>query len=443
MPEFRPFAFIRRLAGRVVGGPVWRGGPTDIVATLYDDGIILAVSPTASEIIGAAGNLVGRSIFDFVARQDRAGVRAAFAHAADRSVYADPSLLSAEFTLLRVRRAGALSEITIRPLGRGRLAVLIRQRANRRQENAAPMSQIGAQIGAQISAEIEAQIAAPVTAPDEPVVATPQDRAEVSADLIGDLAHELKTPLNAIIGFADAMRSETFGPLGADIMGARKYAEYVNHIHTSGAHLSALISAAQDYAKTRAGHYEITPAPTNPAVIAEECAAMIRGAAETAGLTFKMTIDDELPEAMLDARAVRQILVNLLSNAVKFTDKGEVALSVHEKGGNLEFVVRDTGVGMNKVVLAKLGGRYSDTHRTGVRGAGGSGLGLSLAFELARLHGGVLRLESEPGAGTVARFTAPISGTLRNGVAQTGDIQSQLDRVNAFRAERARRAAAA
>ncbi len=410
MPEFRPFALVRRLADRFAGGPVWRGGPSDIVATLYDDGVILAVSPTASDIIGAAGNLVGRSIFDFVARDDRAAVRAAFEQAGERGIYADPSQLSVEFTLLRVRRAGAPSEITIRPLGRGRLAALIRQTRRRRHEEVAAEPQ--------------------------------QDGADISSDLIGDLAHELKTPLNAIIGFADAMRSETFGPLGADVLGARKYVEYVNHIHASGAHLSALISAAQDYAKTRAGHYQISPAPVSPAVIVEECAAMIRGAADKAGLAFKVTIEDDLPEAMLDARAVRQILVNLLSNAVKFTDEGEVALAVRMKGGDLEFIVKDTGVGMNKVVLAKLGGRYSDTHRKGVRGAGGSGLGLSLAFELARLHGGTLHITSEPGAGTTARLTTPISEKTAV-AAPMGDIQSQLDRVNAFRAERARAANAA
>ncbi len=410
---------MRRLAGRFASGPVWRGGPSDIVATLYEDGVVVAVSPSAAEIIGAAGNLAGRSIYDFIARDDRAAVRAAVEHAVSRDIYADPAQLSVDFTLLRVRRAAVPAEIAIRPLGRGRLAVLIRQRAGRRVEEAA---------------------AKPQPARPQPEERAPQ--TSLDADLIGDLAHELKTPLNAIIGFADAMRSETYGPLGADVLGARKYAEYVGHIHASGAHLSALISAAQDYAKTKAGRYRISPARTNPAVIVEECAAMIRGAADKAGLAFKVAIDDDLPEAMLDARAVKQILVNLLSNAVKFTDQGEVALSVGAKGGDLEFVVKDTGVGMNKVVLAKLGGRYSDTHRTGVRGAGGSGLGLSLAFELARLHGGALHIESEEGVGTTARLTTPISEKTA-AAAPMGDIQSQLDRVNAFRAERARAANAA
>ena len=414
-----PFSFLRRLAGRA-GGPVWRGGPSDIIATLYEDGVILAVSRSANEIIGAAGDLVGRSIFDFVARDDRAAVRRTFNKVVDRDLYADPTDLTAEFTLLRVRRAAAPAEIVIRPIGRGRLEALIRMTARRREETVSETAQTDA---------------------------TPVDTAPVGADLIGDLAHELKTPLNAIIGFADAMRAETYGPLGADVLGARKYAEYVGHIHASGAHLSALISAAQDYAKTQAGRYKIETALVNPGAVAEESAAMIRGAAEKAGLSFHLKIDDDLPEAMLDARAVKQILINLLSNAVKFTDAGDVTLSVSAKDGALEFTVTDTGVGMNKVVLAKLGGRYSDTHRTGVRGAGGSGLGLSLAFDLARLHGGILRISSEEGVGTTARFATPIANAsvhpaLKPTQARQ-DIQSQLDRVNAFRAERARAANAA
>ena len=418
--EFRPFSFFRRLRDRFGGGPAWRGGPTDIVATLYEDGVILAISPTAADIIGAAGNLIGRSLFDFVARDDRSALRAALDQAADRGGYADPALLTAEFTLLRVRRAATPAEITLRPLGRGRLAALIRQRKRARDLATAERTGFAEASGAQTEAA----------------------SAAAAEDFIGDLAHEFKTPLNAIIGFADAMRSETYGPLGADILGARKYAEYVNHIHASGAHLSALVNAAQDYAKTRAGRYEISKAPTNPAALIEECAAMISGQAEAAGLALKIDIDEAPADVPLDARAIKQILVNLLSNAVKFTDAGEIALSLSVRDGVVEYVVKDTGVGMNKVMLAKLGGRYSDTHRKGVRGAGGSGLGLSLAFELARLHGGQLMFESEPGVGTTARLTLPVAG-ISTRTPPPADIKSQLDRVNAFRAERTRAANAA
>ena len=131
-----------------------------------------------------------------------------------------------------------------------------------------------------------------------------------------------------------------------------------------------------------------------------------------------------------------------MSNAIKFTKAGEIAVSVREHEEVIEYTIRDTGVGMNKVVLAKLGGRWSDTHQEGVRGTQGAGLGLSLAFDLARAHGGVLDFESTPGVGTVATLRLPIEG----GKASTKelkalDIQSQFDRVSAYRRERSEAAA--
>ena len=212
-------------------------------------------------------------------------------------------------------------------------------------------------------------------------------------------------------------------------------------------HLTALIGAAQNYAQHAAGRYRIERAPTDPGAVAAECAEMLRSAADAAGLALHVEIAPDLPAAMLDARAVRQILINLLSNAIKFTEAGDVVLSVGLENGRLVFAVRDTGVGMNKMTLAKLGGRWSDTHRRGVRGAGGSGLGLSLAFDLARLHGGALDIESAPGEGTLARFTTPLGEKAPSGIggggASSSDVQSQLDRVNAFRAERSREGRAA
>jgi len=428
--DFRPLSYLRKLASAARGGPVWRGGSGDIVATLYDNGTILEVSPSAAETIGAAGNLVGRSLYDFVAREDRVMVRAAMHRAAD-SPYAEAHRLSAKFRLLRVRRAAAHAEITFKTIGRGRLKALIRERGQelalrREAKAAAERAAAGAGVREAQSAPLVASQAAPAG----------------QADLMADLSHEMKTPLNAIMGFADAMRSETFGPLGHE-----KYAEYVNDIHASGEYLKELIGSVLDYARVETGRYGLSPVLAAPGPVARESAAMIRGEADKAGLALKVAIAPDLPETMIDARAVKQILINLLSNAVKFTEEGEITLTVEEKCGAIDFTVRDTGVGMNNVVLAKLGGRYSDTHKDGVRGTKGTGLGLSLAFSLAKLHGGALKLQSEPGEGTTARLTLPVRRSLADmptDEAQsisTSDIQSQLDRVNAFRRERSASAA--
>ena len=109
-------------------------------------------------------------------------------------------------------------------------------------------------------------------------------------------------------------------------------------------------------------------------------------------------------------------------------------------GGEVTFEVSDTGVGMSQMALARLGERFTGLHKSGVRGTSGAGLGLSLAFGLAKLHGGALDLSSAPGEGTIARLRLPVVKSLAEmagaAVALRGDIQSQLDRVAQFRRER-------
>lgn len=418
----RPFSMLRDFFSQLSGGPVWRGGVGDMVLTMYDNGVILDVSPSAAEIIGAAGPLQGRSVYDFMRREDRDGVRACLNAAAEGRGRAKPAELHAEFRLLRVRKSQTPAEILVTPIGRGRLRALIRTGVGR----------LSPQHVFQRSVKSRP---APMAPPIEKASAPASDR-------MADLSHEMKTPLNAIMGFADTIRSETFGPLGDP-----KYKEYAEDIHASGRHLMDLIGSILDSAKIEADTYKLSPVLTDPAPIVRDCAAMIKGEAAKAGLALHVEIAADLPEAMIDKQAVKQILINLLTNAVKFTENGSITLTVKEKNGALDFTVRDTGIGMSQIALAKLGGRFSELHQNGVRGANGAGLGLSLSFALAKLHGGVLVMESAQGAGTTARFTLPIHRSLeelRTGdLSRPGDIQSQLDRVARFRRERADAANAA
>jgi len=260
--------------------------------------------------------------------------------------------------------------------------------------------------------------------------------AQVNADLLADLSHEMRTPLNAVIGFADAMRNETFGPLGSE-----KYDEYVGHIRNSGAHLMDLISAILDLARKDAGRLTLKRTMIDCGVLAHECGAMVRGAAEDAGLSLELLIDDDLPESWLDARSVRQILINLLTNAVKFTSDGGVTLRVKQEGDAIVASVIDTGVGMNEEELARLGSRFTSVHGEGVRGAGGAGLGLALAFALTEAHGGAMSLKSAPGEGVEATVRLPILNAPARAASEEDKasddvmVHSQLDRIDAYRRE--------
>jgi len=260
-----------------------------------------------------------------------------------------------------------------------------------------------------------------------------------SAAMLADLSHEMRTPLNAVIGFAETIERETFGPLGH-----RNYKQYAEHIRLAGRHLLDLVNVVLDISRVEADRYKLARADVDPGALARECAGMMSGAVEKAGLKLRLDIEDGLPRCRLDPRALRQILINLLSNAIKFTSDGEISLSVSRNADAIVFVVKDDGVGMSAEALGKIGARFTAAQGAGVRGQGGAGLGLSLAMALAELHGGAIDLSSAPGEGLRAEVRLPIeeSATLPRGVvsaafadaAKTPTPQiTELDRIKARR----------
>lgn len=392
----------------------WRSTDGDPVIGLDQNGTIVAMTGAAETMIGSSDGPVGRSFLEFIARDDRVALKEALTRVSANASSAPAIRLTVRLLAQAgddTRKTQRFVELALANNKDG-IAILIRDRSEELIERrTANMTANGA-----TAAEAE---------------------HGVSADMLADLGHELKTPLNAIMGFAETMRTETFGPLGHE-----KYNEYADLIHSSGGHLADLISAILDRAKLAAGRYEIAPVLSAPGPLAKTCAEMVRGETEKAGLSLNIDIAENLPETMLDCRTVKQILINLLSNAVKFTANGEISLNVRETDGTISFTVADTGVGMSQIALARLGERFTDMHKNGVRGAAGTGLGLSLAFAMAKLHGGMLSLSSAPGEGTVATLTLPVAKTAAelsaSGVsaARAADIQSQLDRVAQYRRER-------
>ncbi|MBB5518264.1 sensor histidine kinase [Amphiplicatus metriothermophilus] len=413
----RAFAVLKKRLGllaRAGGEAVWDGGPGACVALVDRAGRLRDLSDGAAPVLGAPrARLIGRDFTSLFRSEDRPAVERALSlgGAAGRIVcaLAEPA---PEGAPRRVEVATSLR-------ADGSRAALILDRNEEIEEAAA------------LRAEAEAA----------------RREAKERADLLADLSHEMRTPLNAVIGFAEAMNEETYGPLGH-----AKYAEYARHIRASGGHLLDLVSSILDLAKIEADRFSLKRERTDVGALVEECAGMVRLAAERAGLALDVEIEEELPESFLDPRAVRQILLNLLSNAVKFTSDGGVTLKALREGDEIVLVVRDTGVGMSKAELAKLGARFTAAHGDGVRGAKGAGLGLALAFALAELHGGSMKLDSAPGEGVTARVRLPIAAPaaparvrrLSSGRGEEADaharkpaILTQLERIEAYRRERA------
>jgi two-component system cell cycle sensor histidine kinase PleC len=220
---------------------------------------------------------------------------------------------------------------------------------------------------------------------------------------LANMSHELRTPLNAVIGFSQAMEEETFGPHGHG-----KYKEYSNLISGAGAHLLDLINDILDMSRIEAGRFELHPEKLEIVSLVQDCVSMMKENAAQAGLRLTSNIPSELPPLHADRRALKQILLNLTANAVKFTPAGgRIEINVVSDGCELEFRVRDTGIGIPADKLAQVGNPFVQFHA--MTGKQGTGLGLALVRSLTEMQGGRFRIESTEGEGTLARVRFPIS----------------------------------
>ncbi len=208
------------------------------------------------------------------------------------------------------------------------------------------------------------------------------------------LAHELRGPLNAIIGFSEVIRGQVFGD------NPRRYVEYASDIRTSGLHMLELIDSA-----LRPTVGEIEPGGADVAEIASVACRLARLKAENGGLA----LNADLPREPLVVRAkpatLRQILLNLLDNSIKFTPRGgSINLGARAEGERVLVTVADTGIGIPAAELERIFERnYRVRSDPRHLQAAGSGLGLTIARELARQMGGDVIVESALGQG--ARFT--------------------------------------
>jgi cell cycle sensor histidine kinase DivJ len=231
------------------------------------------------------------------------------------------------------------------------------------------------------------------------------ERANIAkTQFLANMSHELRTPLNAIIGFSEILENEAIGKL--DVARQREYARL---IHASGQHLLQVVNGILDMSKIESGMFEIFVEPLRVAPLIDACCDMIAGQASKRGIAVLRELPSGLPEITADRRAIKQILLNLLSNAVKFTNKGgTVRVGASLRDGGVALAVADTGIGIAREYLARLGTPFVQADAGYERRYEGTGLGLSLVKGLAALHGGQLAIESTPGIGTTVTVTLPL-----------------------------------
>ncbi len=227
------------------------------------------------------------------------------------------------------------------------------------------------------------------------------------SQFLATMSHELRTPLNAIIGFSEIMQKQILGPIGTP-----RYLEYIEGIRQSGAHLLDLIGDILDMSRIEAGKYTLDIEPLALASVLDLCVRMMAGKAQEAGIS--LTLEPLAQEEMsirADRRALTQIVLNLLSNAVKFTPRGGKVVLCAEAAEKGFVVIRvtDTGCGIPAHKLRTVTRPFEQAHdNLYERKQEGSGLGLAITRELAELHGGTLRIDSEVGVGTRVSVRLPV-----------------------------------
>jgi len=250
----------------------------------------------------------------------------------------------------------------------------------------------------QATPEPSAQAPAPAATDDiPPAVSTPQPEAGVpSIDLLAKVSHEVRTPLNSIIGFAELMKAERFGPLGH-----AKYLGYAGDIVESGNYALGIINDLLDLSKIQSGNFELNFTAVDANDVIEDCVHLIETQARHDRVVLRVDLDDALPGILADRRSLKQILLNLLTNAVKFTQAGGQVIisSSREDDGGVLLRVRDTGVGMTKddITQAMKPFRQLDT---APRQQAGTGLGLPLSKALAEANRAQIHIESARRVGT-------------------------------------------
>ncbi len=220
---------------------------------------------------------------------------------------------------------------------------------------------------------------------------------------LANMSHELRTPLNAIIGFAEVIHNQFKGPVGNP-----QYIDFARAIHESGRHLVGIINDILDLSKVEEGKLELDEEAVSVPAVIERVTRLMRQGMDSAGLTLAVTVAPALPDVLADALKLDQVLLNILSNAVKFTPPGgRISIEASRNAGGLAIVVADTGVGVSEDELAEVLKPFvqgRDSERRLVRG---TGLGLPLADQMMKLHGGSLSLASRRGEGTIVTLQLP------------------------------------
>ncbi|HET7202144.1 MAG TPA: ATP-binding protein [Steroidobacteraceae bacterium] len=225
------------------------------------------------------------------------------------------------------------------------------------------------------------------------------DRAKTT--FFANVSHEFRTPLTLMLGPLEQILSAAPGPLPHNVR------QDLQATYRNALRLLKLVNTLLDFSRIEAGRADVTFEPTDLGRYTGELASVFRSAVEDAGLRYTVDCPSLAESAYVDRQMWEKIVFNLLSNALKFTLEGEIAVRLAAVGDCVELSVADTGLGIARSDQARIFERFHRVTNLGARTQEGTGIGLALSQEFVRLHGGTLRVESEPDRGSVFTVSIP------------------------------------
>lgn len=226
---------------------------------------------------------------------------------------------------------------------------------------------------------------------------------QAKSGFLATMSHEFRTPLNAILGFSDMIRTQSIAPLED-----QKTREYANDIHDSGQHMLGLVNDVLDMAAIEAGERGLSKEACSVGEVVNECLAIVRHAASERDIELSFDIPDDLPTLYADSSSLRQIFLNLLSNGIKFTsEEGRIGISARASNHEITIKVTDTGIGIPSDNLADVTKPFTKLNDDSFIAHNGTGLGLSIVDSLVELHDGEMSIESEINEGTTVTVIFP------------------------------------
>ncbi|MBU0574300.1 MAG: DUF2791 family P-loop domain-containing protein [Candidatus Margulisbacteria bacterium] len=223
--------------------------------------------------------------------------------------------------------------------------------------------------------------------------------SRAKSEFISNMTHELRTPLSAVISFADLLRSGSYGDIPGEAAGT------MSKVQGAARHLLTIINDLLDMAKIEAGKMKVVPEE----FVIKDCIDTVLATVSPLADQKNIKLEKEITvnTAYGDIKRITQVLWNLLSNAIKFTDKGSIKVKAFEHEGLCEIAVKDTGIGIPGDKQEKVFALFEQVdpkHK-------GTGLGMTISKQLVELHGGKIWFESEVGQGTTFHFTLPYPGS--------------------------------